>query len=224
MKKRLIFLFSVMLALFVVPTSVCATDTGTEAISYEDYVSAITGEYARYGVDCRVIEGPKEDVVFTQDMLDERVSQIRQEQVSRLASNAAANLAICVSNSGVDNAESLGIEPRIVMPVTENFDHIQRLSPVPGLAWADICLRLNGTYDVQYSHPQSINSVTSFQMGNYLNFVSWTQTSSGGSMGSHSFTGWATGLLTVEYTEPNSGILMGNTQEYTIAHTWTDLG
>lgn len=223
MKKRLLFLFSVMLALLVMPINAYATDAGIGVISYDEYVSAVTREYAKYGVEYRVLEGPDEDVVFTQDMLDERIAQVQQEQVSRLVSNSAARLTASAASSIAGNVNETGMEPRIAMPVTKNFDYTQRFSPVPGLAWADICLRLNGTYDVQYADPWSINSVQSFQKGQYLNFVSWTQHSSGGSMGAHSFSGWATGLLAVEYTEPNTGLLVGYTEEYTISHTWTNL-
>lgn len=223
MKKKLLFLFSVMLAFLVIPTNAYASDAATDVITYDEYVSAVTEEYAKYGVDYKVLEGPDDDVVFTQDMLNERLAQVRQEQTSRLVSNGAARSVVGVSSSVEDGVGANGIEPRIAMPVTKNFDYTQRFSPVPGAAWADICLRLNGTYDVQYADPWSINSVQSFQKGGYLNFVSWTQLSSGGSMGAHSFTGWATGLLAVEYTEPNTGLLVGYTEEYTISHTWTNL-
>ena len=205
------------------------TATDDQIISFEEYFDAVHAEFAKYGIDYQVLE-KNDDFVFTQKILDDRLTEIREAMSQTSVSNntdcdfnAATTVTTITPRTSTSGSSSTNAAR--IMPVEQVYQYQQYLEcPVaPGLAWAYICIEVVALVDAQGGNLMSIEDYSSFQKGFYLNFVNWEQRSMEVEPDymTGSFTATVNGKLTVEYTEPHSGLLVGHTSEHTFSHTFS---
>ena len=220
MKKKIIaVLISISLVFSMsVPAFAAEQSTDDTVISFETFYEALRSEYEKFGITFEVIERTDPDFVYTQGLLDNKIAEIRE---TMLNSHVMESTGIEIVDSSI---ASNSITPYSYMPAEITYQHLQLLQcPAAGdLAWATICLEVVALVDGQYDDLMSIISYSSFQKGPYLNFVSWTQRSITVDPNYYNNSIWAsvTGLMTVEYTDPYIGMLVGYTSEHTISHTF----
>lgn len=233
MKKIIsILLLFTMNFTFSVPVLAANETTYSDSssvISFETYYDSVRSEYAKYGVGYEVIE-KNDDFVFTQQILDDKLAEIRKTMQNTTVSynvnynpQSVADSLEVFNEAAVESHDNSAII-RNYMPVNKTYQYSKYLEcpAAPGLAWAYICMEVNAKIDIQYNDIMSILSYSSFQKGAYLNFVSWTQRSMKVTPNytDDYITATVTGLLTVEYTEPNTNLLVGYTSEHTFSHTF----
>ena len=99
--------------------------------------------------------------------------------------------------------------------------YVSLFSP-SGMGSADFAITLTATADAQYDTFLNIKNYTCKQSGAYVNFKSWVVTSKSHkiSNGNKNCTVTFVGDLTVEYTEPTTGLLVGYTSTHQIDCTF----
>lgn len=101
------------------------------------------------------------------------------------------------------------------------YCYVSLFSP-SGMGSADFAITLTATADAQYDTFLNIKNYTCKQSGAYVNFKSWVVTSKSHkiSNGNKNCTVTFVGDLTVEYTEPTTGLLVGYTSTHQIDCTF----
>lgn len=227
MKKLMSCILSLALCFsLAIPAFAFTSDPAeNQVITFEEYFATVHEEFAKYGIDYQVIER-NDDFVFTQKVLNEKITEIQDTMSKTTVSynrdyDPDAEATVNSSVSSVGNE----ISAARIMPVEQVFQHEVYLECpyAPTLAWAYICMEVVALVDLQGGNLMSIESYSSFQKGAYLNFVSWQQRSMSVNPNymAGTFRATVNGLLTVEYTEPTTGLLVGYTSEHTFSHTFS---
>lgn len=114
----------------------------------------------------------------------------------------------------VDNGK--GIETFALMPYDYSATQYVTLSSPTGMGYAQFAVILTATADAQYNTFLNIKNYTCKQNGAYVNFKSWTETSKSYKLsnGNKNCIVTFVGDLTVEYTEPSTGIQAGYTSTH----------
>lgn len=204
-----------------------ATDSSDEVISFEEYYSTLRDEYFEYGITYEVYQ-KNDDFVYTKNLLEAQLVKARQEGIELIKQQQEIE-----KQSAVILAElkkSIEIEDRnivtpMVMYITRNFSSIQTVTSPSGMGRADICLEAEATADADKGYFLWINSYDNYQSGYYVNFKSWDVTYEKCTVESFHGTRNAVfyeveGRLTIEYTEPKTGLLVGYTSSHSLPIMW----
>ena len=218
MKKVICMAISLVTLLAMVGSiSVFAVGNQDSVITFEEYYDAVRSAYARHGVEYEVI-AQNPSFVFTQEILNEKLEAIE-------AAYATNNTKEAESSSWV--AGNQGIAPTAYMPVERKYRYTEEVrSPEPAVAaasFADICITVYATVDIEHDDLMYINSYESYQLGYAYNFVSWEEKDIFVDMDARTDTFYAeaTGIVTFEYTEAHTGLTIRHSSEHTISHTFS---
>lgn len=212
MKKRFITFFLVLCMAFsiIIPTNAVALSDDT--ISFEEYYAAVKAEYAKYHIQYEC-SNPNGSFVFTKGLLDKTLKDI-QNKVGK--SEFDANTNRFVSHVDPQSVIKQNIVKRSFI-VDRNY-FIYTTVESPGFGEAGIEIKTNTSEDIQSGKFIYINSCTSRQYGNAVNYKSWTQTAYDLDISSDRewVTGFVFGTLVVEYIEPNTGLKHTYTSDHSI--------
>lgn len=195
-----------------------------DQISFEEYYSILKTEYAKYGIQYEILQR-SDDVVFTKDLLKKQLKAVEQQgkvYLQQQKEEQKPNIKT-IESSNIDLLDYSIIQPMLMYVIKNNVSDQVFRSP-SGLGEANIRLVSSATADADTGRYLWINSYSNYQYGPYVNYKSWVITSEScyiGSIygGNNTMTHYVSGLLTVEYTEVNTGLLVG----YTSSHSVTNI-
>lgn len=139
-------------------------DSSSEIISLQEYMEAVSNEYLKYNVTCKLTnpDQPSDMLVITRETLNKRLEMIREERESY-----QPNIEI----GGSENASINHIAPRN-MPFTRVETFSRGVSPnVYG--YMDLQFTVTYTGNAQYGKLTGVKSVDLRQVRSY-NLKSWT--------------------------------------------------
>ncbi len=204
------------------PTNVLAAQSKSEMISFDDYYHAMKAEYAKYGIKYEIIQS-NHDINFTKELLDKQLSTARYQGEEYIKQQQEeTQQAEKVAISYIQNMSARSIMP---VQITDISDHTFK-SP-SGMGEVGVRLKSTATYDVNGGRFIGVDSYSSYQYGTYVNLKSWTVTdetctiaSLGDGLYNNCIRHYVRGLLVIEYTEPNTGLLVGYTSAHSVIRYW----
>lgn len=213
MKKLLSGIFTLALVLMCFPVSAFASESHSaeEVIPLEEYYASMKSLYAEYGVIYEILDFD-EDYIFTREFLNEQLTNTRE----KLEASVSQTTVSVVTNGTTSVDRVGGIEPFALMPYDYSATQYVTLLSPSGMGSAQFAITLTATADAQYDTFLNIKNYTCKQNGAYVNFKSWTETSKSHKLsnGNKNCTVTFVGDLTIEYTEPTTGILAGYTSTH----------
>lgn len=218
MKRALSFVLTLtmLMSLFTVPAFAATTPTSDQnnAISFEEYNSTVTKEYAKFHIKYECVDYDR-SFVFTDELLKQKLEEIR-ETASQF--NYSPSIGAFIEPS----VQIASVKPKTISPFgftdqVNYYTYVTAKSP-SNMGAADIEITTNVTRDVQASKFVRINSCKSRQYGGGINFKSWKHVSDNLSINASQtmVNGTVKGTLTIEYTEPTTGIKV----TYSSDHAW----
>ena len=171
----MVFLSFILLSL---PQNAYAAQSSrdNEIISFDEYYSAMKEEYAKYGITYEIYQ-KNDDYIFTKGVLRENLNNARQQGkiYKQQKEDEMKNIIELNKDLSVDNNNQYTTR---IMPVTVTKQSYQTVSSPMYIGSAEICLETRATVDVNNDKWISVNYVTSYQSGAYVNFKSWVHNSS----------------------------------------------
>lgn len=215
MKKIITGILTLSILLSVFATNVFAATPQEKVISYNEYYTAMKTLYAQYGVKYEILK-KNSDVVLTESLLEKQLNSAKQQL--EIYAETSSNTTVINMTPQSNIASSGDVSINSLMPYAYSYTQNYRINSPSGMGYACFNVTLKATADAQYSTFLSINSYTCKQAGSYMNFKSWTQTSKSYrlSQANQLCIMNFIGNLTVEYTEPNTGMLVGYTSRHNI--------
>jgi hypothetical protein len=221
-------LFLSLIFTFTLGNAFASETKSDEIISFEDYYASLKAEYAKYGIGYEVLEN-NSNVVFTKELLETQLTTAREqgtEYLKQQKEEAEQQAEIDKQIESFIGNNYTNITIKSLMPVTRTDISDHTFVSPSGIGQANIRLQSTATYDVNYGYFMSVDSYSNYQYGPYVNFKSWVTTSencrivSFGSGTNNSIRHYVSGLLTIEYTEANTGLQVGYTSSHSVIHYW----
>lgn len=198
MKKMM----SILMILCMIMTSNVIVFAEEQYVTIEEYEAAICEEAERYDIVCNIIDYDPE-IKITKEMLQKGIDNVREYAKSVHTTNE------CYVSKEIDVVDS--INPYL-MPVTRNVYGYFQIKNVYGNA--RMCVEANVTIDLQANNVMYVNSIESYQLGAFVNFTSWSESSITYKMNSPSagsINVVVKGRATFSYADPVTGITTGYT-------------
>ena len=217
--KRLRKLVLVMLALVMLinnPTSVFAAQQSSsdEIISFEEYYSAMKAEYAKFGHTYEVLQ-KNDDFVYTKKILEENL-KIADQRLKDSQENLVVDVSVVDSGNTTnkDNVTTseLSTMASSLINVTKYLD-FRIYDQYTSKASAGFRIEAKLTDNPIAGYFYSFDSCNVYQYGTYTFLNSWSLLSLNYYLSSDKkrAVGSLTIRITFEYTEPSTGILVGDT-------------
>lgn len=193
-----------------------------DIISFDEYSSAIKAEYEKYGIKYEILE-EKEGIVLTKSLLERKLETARAQGELYMQEEASKQKEREIIER--DFIDISNIKP-MVMYVNKTYYDYQTVTSPSKMGKAQICLEGQATADADTGVFLWVNYGKSYQSGPYINLKSWSEDSKDCFL--YTFPGttvkflalFVEGTLTVEYTDPDTGLLIGYTSSHTLNIMW----
>ena len=172
MKKKLFHVLVAVIITSMFPISVNAAEFvsqgTTQSITIEEYERAIQKECIKYGVEAFILDYDP-NICITEDMLIHGVNKARE-----YAQSVSVN-EITIDNNVREHADSEeNNTPYGIMPFTDDYSATFLVENTYGSA--EMRLDANITTNIANNTIMYVNSVDVYQLGAFVNFVSWENT------------------------------------------------
>ena len=205
MKTKFNILLVITLFTITLFSSFAYANEITKHISIKEYERILKAEYAKYGVEMKVLDYD-ENKNITRDVLNDELAKVEYIANSFKVTDVYNNEPINFSISSLDVIAPLGIF----------YNKTVFANWIISNAYGNANMRseANVTIDGGNSNIVSINSKSTYQVGSFINFDNWTTTSMVVTPNSPS-TGYIkmdiSGRATFSYADPYTGIKTGYT-------------
>lgn len=200
MKKRLVSL--IMGTIMVVSCGFSSFAAENKKVyTIQEYEEILQAEGEKYGIDCEV-QDYDPNVEITEEVLERGLENLKRYAESREVDEETLEKT---------NLEE-GVKVSRVAPI--NRVRTASFSVSNAYGRATMVCEVDATMDIQGGNIMYVNSIKVYQQGSFLNFQSWTTTSTSYTKNSPS-RGWVQvavkGRATFSYADPVTGILTGYT-------------
>lgn len=218
--KFLVAMLVLTQILICFPTTVFAAELNSddEIISFEEYYSAMKAEYAKYGHTYEILQ-KNDDVVLTKTLLEKQIALVDE----RLSKQNTVLEATLLDNNNIIKANS---DKEIGVPSSDRgiqsydravkyFDFVV-YDPYFILAYAGFRIEAVIVGNVISGYLNYFESCSCYQYGPYSLLKDWEVVSLDYGISSDQKYANIDAVVrvTFEYTEPNTGFLVGDTLDY----------